>query len=71
MCCSECSIHEAFADSFAPAQGKYINDKGVLLEAAKAAGVTDAEAVVEDETIEAKEASFPSSFYFAAAYAPL
>ena len=43
-------------------QGKFINDKEVLLEAAKAAGIRDAEAVVEDETIEAKEASFPSSF---------
>ena len=59
------------ADRFVPVQGKYINDKEVLLEAAKAAGIADAEAVVEDETIEAKEASFPSSFSFGTAYVPL
>lgn len=38
-------------------QAKFINDKGVLLQAAKSAGIPDAEKVVNDESIEASEVS--------------
>lgn len=39
-------------------QGKFINDNQVLLDAAHAAGVADAEKVVEDESLEAATVRF-------------